>query len=649
MKIPLNWLGEFVALPKDTKTLTDALTLAGHMLDKKSIVDGQTVIDLELRGNRADCYSIYGIAREVGAILSTKVKSLAEEKLSKVDGLGVVLKIDTPLVRRAIITEVKNVKITKSPKWLAEKLTLYGMESVNNIVDLTNYVMIETGEPMHAFDLDKIGTELEIRLAHDEEQITTFQNSKITLTKDDLVWAKEAEVLSVAGAIGEKFHSISDSTQNILLEAACYDRANIRRSVYQHNLLTEAGIRHEKDLDPNMVEGAIGRFLYFIKKYNWGKFDAKAYDYYPRKVAPWKIKMSFDQLALLGGVPIEQNEIKEILKNLNFEITNENEEGLEVFVPTYRTDVTLPEDIIEEVLRIYGYDKIPTPVLSLEIPKNITPKFISQEENFRSSAVSVGFNEAITLSFVSEELLNYNIHPVKASAKIIGLINPPSPDTEYLRISLLPNLYEQVQKAVYERAEEVRLFEIGKIYYKESGKYREERKISFAFYANSVDPFQNFKSYLLGFFEKSGIKIPDFVSEALLLPLPNSYNLIQGNKVIGFGAKIRDVYFAEIDLDSILEEEKKYKVSLWPKYPPQIEDITLTFPEKTRIGEVVDLIKSVNKLISKVGLKDTFKGAYTFRIEYQNPAKTLNDREVEKIREEILLLIKNKFGGHLKG
>lgn len=649
MKIPLNWLGEFATLPKDTKSLTDGLTLAGHMLDKKVVTDGNTLIDLELRGNRADCYSIYGIAREVGAIFGNKVKSLAEEKLIKVGSLGVNLTIETPLVRRAMITIIKNVKIEKSPKWLSDKLTLYGMESVNNIVDLTNYIMIETGEPMHAFDLDKIGTDLEIRLAKDGEEITTFQNTKITLTKDDLVWTKGPEVLSVAGAIGEKFHSISDTTQNILLEAATYDRANIRRSVYRHGLFTEAGIRHEKELDPNMVEPAIGRFLYFIKKHNWGEADAKAYDYYPKKVTPWKIKLSFAELNSLSGFSIDTAEVKKILKNLNFEIVNQTKELLEIVVPTYRTDVTASEDLIEEVLRIHGYDKIPTSVLSLEIPKNVTPAYITQEENLRAGAVSVGFNEAITLSFVNEELLNYNVHPVKTSAKIIGLINPPSPDAEYLRISLLPNLYEQVQKAVYERAEEIRLFEIGKIYYKEAGKYREERKIGFAFYGASPDSFRSFKRYLLGFFEKSGIKMPDFASEALLLPLSSSYNLLHKNKIIGFGAKLKDIYFAEIDLDSILSEEEKYKVSLWPKYPPQIEDVTLTFPKNTKIGDVVNLAKSVSRLVNKMDLKDTYKGAYTFRIEYQDPGKTLTDVEVEKIRKEILQKLKERFGGQVKG
>lgn len=647
MKIPINWLNEFVKVPTETKSLTDALTMAGHMLDKKLVIDGKTVIDVELRGNRADCYSIYGIAREVGALFDKKIKTPAVVPLTKVDKLDVNLEIKTPLVKRATITKIKNVKIVKSPAWLSDRLEMYGMESVNNIVDLTNYVMIETGEPMHAFDLDKIGTSLEIRLARDGEKITTFQNSQITLTKDDLVWAKGSEILSVAGAIGEKFHSISDSTKNVLLEAANYDRANIRRSVYRHNLLTEAGLRHEKDLDPNMVDGAIGRFLYFVKKYGWGEIDAKIYDYYPKEVSPWKIKLSLEHLSALGGIEIPKSEVINILKNLNFRVLAQSKNILEILVPTYRTDVTLEEDLVEEVLRIYGYDKIPTPVLSLEIPDNITPDYILQEGRLRESATSVGFNEAITSAFVKEDLSKFNVHGTKVEGKTINLYNPPSPDIKSMRLTLLPNLYELAEKAIYERVTELRLFEMGKIYYREKNKYSEQRTIGFTFYQDSKNAFRTFKGLLVAFFEKSGIAAPDFVSAGLLASLSNSYNLVIRNKVIGFGGRINNIYFAEIDLESVLGEGNEYNVSLWPKYPPQIEDITLIFPEKTHIGEVAKIIES-DPHVRGYDLTGTYKGSYTFRIWYQDPRKTLTNEEVGTIRKEILTKIKTKFGGTVK-
>jgi len=502
---------------------------------------------------------------------------------------------------------------------------------------------------MHAFDLDKIkDSTLEIRLAKNNEEIVTFQDKTLVLTDQDLVWAKGNLVLSVAGAIGEKHNSISTSSKNILIEAANYDRANIRRSVYRHNLLTEAGIRHEKDLDPNMVEGALGRFLYFIKKYKWGNFDSTFYDYYPKKVAPWKIELSLTQLMAIGGVDIEKNQVKKILTSLNFKIIKSDKNSVEVLVPTYRTDVKIEEDVIEEILRIYGYDKIPTHVLSLEIPKQITPSYIIQENNLRSSATATGFNEAISLSFVKEKMSKYNIHPQKAEAEIISLVNPPSPDNKNLRTTLLPNLFELVQKATYERETEIRLFELGKIYYKHKKTYKEERRIGFAFYDENNNSFADFKSLIESFFIKSYIDKPTLKPEILLMPLSNSFDLYLDKKQIGYGGKINEIYFAELDLDSILGAEKKYQVKLWPKYPPQIEDITLQFPQKTLIGEVLNLIKNNTKLISQVELITVFNDSYTFRIWYQDPEKTLTNQDVEKIRKEIISSIKTKFGGQQK-
>ncbi len=649
MKIPLNWLNELVTLPKNRKVLTDGLTSAGHMLDKIDVVDGETVIDLELRGNRADCYSIVGIAREVSAIFGTKVKYPPTIDLTKAMKLkSTSLKVSTPLVKRVGMVEIRNVKITKSPDWLSRKLAIYGIDSINNFVDLTNYVMLETGEPMHAFDLAKVENNLEIRLAETGEKITTFQDLTLSLTKEDLVWAKEGNILSVAGAVGEKYHSISETTKNVLLEAANYDRANIRRTVYRHNLLTEAGIRHEKELDPNMVEIAIGRFLYIIKKYGWGEFKPEMYDYYPNKTNPWKVKLDFNYLRDIGGVDIPKRTIKKILLGLNFEILKQSRDSLEIEVPTYRTDVTCQEDLIEEVLRIYGYDKIPPHTPSLEIPKNVTPQFIKQEEISRNAAVSCGFDEVISFSFVKKDYSEYNMHPDTFDLKPVSIVNPPSPDTKNLRQTLLPNLLENARKIINERGEEVSLFEMGKVYSKVKNKYSEPRKIGFIFWQKDNSNFKVFKGRLDAFFNKAQIDLPEYVNEVKNLPLSYSYNLKLDNRPVGFGGKVEDIFYAEIDLDEILGKERKYLTKLWPKYPPQIEDITLNFPEKTRLGDVISQITGHSSLITNVELRDIYNENYTFRIWYQDPSKNLTDEEVEKIRNKILNEVKQKFGGVLK-
>lgn len=651
MKIPLNWLKDYVKLPKSETELSDKLSMVGHMLDKKEVVNGETILDLELRGNRADCYSVLGIAREIAALYKTPVKNpKILEHIHLVKNLSdCTLTVKTPLVKRVMMVKIRDVKIAPSPKWLAERIKTYGIDPINNIVDLTNYVMIETGEPMHAFDADKIGNNLEIRLALNNEKITTFQDVVLTLTNDDLVWSGEDGVLSVAGAIGGKYHSITDDTKNILLEAASYDRANIRRTVHRHNLLTDAGIRHEKELDPNLVETAFSRFIYLVKENGWGKVDTEVFDYYPKKINPWKIKLDMFNVHRIGGVMIGKKVVIEILKHLNFKILKIDYDDLIVAVPTYRTDVVLEEDVIEEVLRMYGYDNIPVKTLSLEIPAVVTPKFIDQELKLKTQMVALGFNEVVSSTFVKEDRFDLNVLLDEGMAETVELSNPPSPDNKALRMTLLANLYETVEKIINERGVSASLFEIGKIYYKTKGKYIEKRKLGLIAWMKDGLSFDKFKGTIEGLLSKNNISNISYSVFPLTAKLTETFSVSVDKEVAGFGGRIGNVYFCEIDLDTLLTKQGADKIDLWPKYPPQIEDHNFVFPDKTKIGEVMETIKSQDNNVHKVELIDVYNATYTFRIWYQNPEKTLTDAEVEKERTKILQRLKEKFGGQIKG
>ena len=645
MKVPLNWLKDYVKVPKDTKSLTHNLTMVGHMLDGMSSYKKGTVIDLELRGNRADCYSIMGIAREVSAIYKTAVKIPPTlTNLKKASQLkGIKLKVDSANGKRVMMAIVRNVKITSSPAWLKDSLTAYGVDSINNIVDLTNYVAIELGEPMHAFDLDKIGSSLYIRQARKNEKMLTFQGKTLTLTPEDLVWANDESVLSVAGAIGGKLHSISDSTKNILVEAASYDQANIRRSVHRLNLITEAGIRHEKNLDPNLVEDAIARFLYLVKKYKWGTVTTNVSDYYKSPVKPWQVSMSWKNLNLISGMDIKPTFAKSILERLNFEISKENKTSITTIVPTYRTDVTEEADIIEEIVRIVGYDKIPAKILDLSVPEDITPDFVKQENLLRKTMEGLAFDEIISLSFVKEDRSDLN-QPNNLTESVVTLQNPPSPDFAQMRTSLLPNLLDAAIKAKNERVSSINFFEIGKVYTKKRSKYSEKGKLGLIYFDQERGSYRNFKGYLEALFEKINLDKVSFANSDDHITLKNAYTIHLGKKEVGFGGEHSGMFFAEIDLDSILGEQKTGSVSLWPKYPPQIEDITLQLPPKTKVGDLMSAILSI-KFVKEAKLIKVYQDKYTFRIWYQSKSKTLTDSEVKEVREKILSTAGNKFGG----
>lgn len=650
MRIPISWLKDYVNVPRDLSVLTDKLTMAGHLLDKTEEGNGRAVIDLELRGNRADCYSILGVAKEVAALFKTAVKYPSlHPKLKRVSLLKECQNtIKTPLVKRVMMIVLKDVKITDSPDWLKQRLMAYGIPPINNIVDLTNYVMVELGEPMHAFDLDQIGPKIEIRLAKNGEKMTTFLGQTITLTSDDLVWANSKSLLSIAGAIGEKYHSISEKTNNILVEAANYDRANVRRSIRRHNLMTDAGIRHEKDLDPNLVEEAIRRFLQIIKENNWGKIENCVFDYYPSPVKPWIVRLDYAKLKSLGGLKVDKKVAEKILHRLNFVIKEESNSNIKVLCPTYRTDVTLEEDLIEEILRVYGYDKIPQKILSLEIPTIVTPGYINQEAKIRDALVGLGFDEAISFPFIKEKNWRYNQLLDNQPGQSVNITNPPSPDIEKMRMTLLPNLLDFTQRVINERGQRLMFFEIGKVYYKKTNKYYEKRKLGLIYWEKDKQNFLQFKGLLESLLTKINLE-GIHLKEADNIPfLTNQYQLYQNKNVVGQGGQFNNIFYAEIDLDSILGKEKKPAASLWPKFPPIIEDLSFALPPKTPVGEVLQLIKSASPIVQTVELADTFENTRTIRITYQNPRKTLTDKEVENIRNKIIKAIEKQFGAQLK-
>ena len=649
MRVPINWLKEYVKIPRDLEELTDGLTMAGHMLDKKEVVDGNVVIDLELRGNRADCYSLVGIAREVSALFETPLEypGLYQKLVCANNLKNINFKFDPKYVRRAMVVVVRDVKVAASPKWLEERLNEYGIASVNNIVDLTNYVMVETGQPLHAFDLNKLGKNLVVRLAKRGEKMTTFLDETIKLTTQDLVWASSGNVISMAGAIGSKEYSLSESTQNILVEAANYDRANIRRSVYRHGLFTDAGIRHEKELDPNLVKDGISRFLELVNENGWGKIENKAYDFYPKPKQPLTIKLDIEYLKRLSGMEIGIKSVEDVLEKLEFKTSRINSNTLKVLCPTYRTDVELEEDLIEEVLRILGYKQIPIKTLSLEVPKDVTPEYIIQEEKVKKDLTSLGFDEVISIPFVKERYLKLNKDPDSVAALPIRVENRPSADVEEMRMNMFTNLLGYVQKVIDERGEQARLFEVGRAYSNRK-KYVEKRKVGVIYWLGKGGSYKKFKGFVEAFFEKQRLDgVAYKVDTKNGLDIDKAYSIYLEKEVIGYGWQLGNIYYVEIDLDAVLGKYSPPEARLWPKFPPQIEDITFRLPEKTYLGDVLSQMEKP-KVISKVKFLDSYKDYYSFRIWYQDPKKTLTNKEVEEVRNKIIDVVEKKFGGVVK-
>ncbi len=485
MKIPLNWLKEYVKIDISQEELVTRLTAIGHMQDKKpENIAGDIVLDLEVRQNRSDCLSILGIAQEVGAITRTQITK-PTTKIFDIPKDSAKLKIVNHSPKNCIrfkAFKISNVNpLVQTPKWMSDRLMAYGMKSLGAIIDITNYVMIETGEPMHAFDSKSIPNGLlNIRQAKNDEKMTILGDKTISLVEDDLVISDESDsIVSFSGLIGGEGSGIKSDSIEVILEAATYNQSVIRRSSIRHSIRTEASTRHEKFLHPQIVDYALNRALTLILDICGGEIVVTDDNYnIPEKERVLKLTLS--EVSRLGGIKISIDEVSKFLTDLNFEIKSQSEPEIEVVVPVERTDIIEEVDLVEEVLRLYGYENIPSVYPALPPSKNITSQFFELEENIRDHLLSLGFSEEITVPLVSESDTD-----TRTAVKLQNALNS---EKSSLRTDMkigLQNAY--VNKKKY-GLDNIKIFEIGKVYSKSKNpKFLETRKVALLIHDKNLD------------------------------------------------------------------------------------------------------------------------------------------------------------------
>ena len=485
MVFSYNWLQSFFKkkLPKPKKL---AEILSGHSFEVEEVrpvssllsnrakkTDIDWILDIDVLPNRAgDCFSHSGIARECAALLNYKLENpdsgAKENKASKTKNfvsVEVKHKFACPRYTARLITDVK---INPSPKWIQERLKICGLRPINNVVDIANYVMLETGQPLHAFDSEKLeGGKIIVRFAKNGERIITLDDEKYELDDEVLVIADSERPIAIAGIKGGKVPEIDKKTKIIVLESANFDNRIVRRGSKRIDLKTDASLRFEHGLDPNLTESAINRAAFLIQKIAGGRVSQGLVDVYPKKTFPKKIKLDLDYVNNLLGIKISEKEIKNILQQLEFKISNtrhkkENSKNLLVEVPVFRTDISIQEDLIEEIGRIYGYQKIKAdfPVSSLIPPKRNLDIF--WEDAIKNILREAGFSEVYNYSFFGEkEAKTFGW----SEDELIEIENPVSVEQKYLRASLIPNLLGNVVKNL-KNFNEIRIFELGKIFKK---------------------------------------------------------------------------------------------------------------------------------------------------------------------------------------
>ncbi len=678
MKVTYNWLKDFVNIKITPEVLADKLTMAGLEVTSFEKKSGDFVFEIEITSNRPDWLSVIGIAREVAAITGQKLQPVPKIKsqISGKDracGLKICIedKKDCSLYTAKII---KGIKVGPSPSWIKERLELIGCRSVNNIVDITNYILFETGEPLHAFDLDKLSQgEIFIRRAKDNEKIITIDGGQKTLNKNILVIADKEKPVAVAGVMGGKDTEVTEATTNILLEAAAFNQIVVRQARRSLGLQSESAYRFERGVDLEIVELASQRALKLIQELANGSCVMAKSSGLPQKKRK-SVMLEACAVHKILGIDIPASKIKIILGRLGFKVKAKAKSKFTVEVPGHRLDVNSEVDLIEEIARIFGYENIANtlPAAKPRVDISESQDKISLAKNI---LVGLGLNEVITYSLIDRESSKIFAQPGVAS--LVEILNPLSKEQEVLRPSLASGLARCVAHNLNQKQAYINVFEIAKAFSGVHSSPKEESVLGLALSGtrsllleqgrieDRASPL-HLKGILEVLFERMGIK--EYSFSAGQDPLVFSINIKQ--EKIGvlreldkdaldkFGIKNRDVFIAELYLEKVFASAQLVKkFTRPPRYPGINRDVSFVLKEDISIKEILDSIKEKGgQLLRDVIIVDYYKGqqipsgyrGLTISCFYCSDERTLTETEISPAHNLVCGLLTERFGAKMR-
>ncbi|WP_042345433.1 phenylalanine--tRNA ligase subunit beta [Bacillus massiliigorillae] len=665
--------GIFV-FPSDVEVGTDALVQLS--LDDE-------VLELGLTPNRADCLSMLGVAYEVGAILGQEVKwpeinvTESAEKASDYIAVEVEANEDNPLYTARVI---KDVKVGPSPLWLQTTLMAAGIRPHNNVVDITNYILLEYGQPLHAFDYDKLGSKkIVVRKAKAGEKMVTLDDAERTLQDHQLVITNGTEPVALAGVMGGANSEVSDTTITVLLESAYFTGPSVRRTSKDHALRSEASARYEKGVDPARVRAAADRAVALMEQYAGGTVLAGSVEVDTLAVEPAVVSITIDKINTLLGTSLTMSEVEAIFAALKFESAIEGN-TITVTVPTRRGDITIPEDLVEEVARLYGYDNIPkTLPYTTGTVGQLTP-YQAKRRLVRRYLEGAGLYQAVTYGLTSEaKATTFAIE----KADTVKLAMPMSEERSVLRQSLVPHLLEVLQYNVARQNDTIALYETGTVYLNNNaGELPTEREhvagaITGLWHSQlwqgekkQLDFFVA-KGILEGMFEKLGLTDQITFQAAVVEGMHpgRTASVTLNGEYIGYVGQvhptveqnhdIKATYVFELSLKALLEAAvAPIAYTSIPRFPSITRDIALVVDKATVAGEIQAIITEAGgKLLKEVSVFDLYEGermeegkkSIAFSLKYFDPTKTLTDEDITKAHNKVLDAVKEKAGAELRG
>jgi phenylalanyl-tRNA synthetase beta chain len=647
------------------------------------------VYDISITPNRPDCLSHIGIARELAVVFGLKVKKPevklieSERKVTDFASVEIVDYVNCPRYSARVVL---NVKVGPSPKWLQNYLRSVGLRPINNIVDITNFVLYEVGHPLHAFDYDKLaGHKIVVKCANDSEVFITLDGKARTLRSDTLMICDAEKPVAIAGVMGGLNSEITDETRNVLIESAYFNPISIRRTSKFLGLSTDASYRFERGADPNAVIWAVDRAAQLMAEIAGGEVLKGVIDVYPVKIEPRIVKLRFSRLNSIIGMEIPRDKVIEILEGLEIEVLNVDDDSVKVRVPTFRPDIEREIDLVEEVARVYGYDKIPNKMSSV-VHFSTEKTKVDFNEVVRERLIGAGFKEVVTNSMLDEGMASL------FSDNFVKVLNPLSREMSALRPSLIPSALDVVRHNFGYGIKDLKFFEIGKVFgvglagddvSSLVGNYVEKEHLLILM-TGRAEPLsydlkeRNFDIYdLKGEIERLFKSV--FLENYRFIYYSNNRSALAeleiGVEIDGkYAGKLfkvgdvllkrfdvqADIFIAEIDLNLMSKGsriESRHYVEL-PRYPSVYRDLAFVVDESVPVGELEKAIKEkAGDLLKSIYLFDIYRGekigdgkkSVAFSLEIVSGQKTLTDEEVNALMKEIVSYVEGRTGAKLRG
>ena len=660
---------------------------AGTPAAKVFNIETDYTIEIGLTPNRADAMSHLGVARDLRAgltqqginskLITPSVSDFhVEERTFKID-IDVQDNLRAP---RYVGLSITDIKIAESPEWLKNRLNAIGLTPINNVVDITNFVLHDLGQPLHAFDANKIKkNKVIVKTLKEGTKFTTLDGVERTLHQEDLMICDgEENPMCIAGVFGGLESGINENTTAIFLESAYFNPVSIRKTAKRHALNTDASFRFERGIDPNITEYALKRAALLIHELAGGKISSEIIDIYPNKIDDFQIFLSYERMNKLIGHFIDSDIIQNILVSLDIKINNHTETGLNLTIPAYRVDVTREVDVFEEILRVYGYNNVEfSEKLNMSITSSVEQKNEKIQNIVSTQLINSGFFETMANSLTKPNYTDYS-DQINADANVT-ILNPLSQDLSVMRQSMLFSGLETVSFNINRKNKDLKLFEFGKTYHKFNDKYQEEKHLSLFITGNKLPLVWNSTAQQSDFFYLKGIVTMllhrlgatevkpkptknDVFSEGLSLSLGKikvvDFGVVKSNITKDFGIK-QEVLYADFNWSALLKlaQNKSIKVSLPSKFPEVKRDLALLINNETTFLDIYRLAKETERsYLKSIDLFDVYEGknlpdgkkSYAVSFMLQDEEKTLDEKQIEGIMQKLQGAFENKLGASLR-